>query len=60
LAARLAEAGTPFEFRRYAGLHHGFMQMAAALPEADAAFDDAATFLRARFPAPPTPEETPT
>jgi acetyl esterase/lipase/DNA-binding GntR family transcriptional regulator len=61
LAARLAQAGTPFEFRRYAGLHHGFMQMAGLLPEADRAFDDAAAFLRARsWNTPPTHEETPT
>ena len=60
LAARLAQAGTPFEFKRYAGLHHGFMQMAGLLPESDRAFDDAAAFLRARFFAPPPHEETST
>jgi len=50
LAARLAEAGVSHEFKRYAGVHHGFMQMADFLPEADQAFDDAAAFLRARWP----------
>jgi acetyl esterase/lipase/DNA-binding GntR family transcriptional regulator len=48
LAARLAEAGVSHEFKRYLGLHHGFMQMAGLLNEADQAFDDAAAFLRAR------------
>jgi acetyl esterase/lipase/DNA-binding FadR family transcriptional regulator len=48
LAARLAEAGVSHEFKRYAGVHHGFMQMAGFLPEADRAFDDAAAFVRAR------------
>lgn len=47
LTARLAEAGVSHEFKRYAGLHHGFMQMAGFLPEADRAFDDAAAFVRA-------------
>jgi acetyl esterase/lipase len=56
LAARLAEAGVSHEFKRYTGLHHGFMQMAAFLPEADQAFDDAAAFLRARIAS--TPKET--
>jgi acetyl esterase/lipase/DNA-binding transcriptional regulator YhcF (GntR family) len=46
LAARLAQAGVAHEFKPYAGLHHGFMQMAGFLPEADRAFDDAAAFLR--------------
>jgi acetyl esterase/lipase/DNA-binding FadR family transcriptional regulator len=45
LAARLAEAGVPHQFKAYAGLHHGFMQMAGFLPEADRAFDDAAAFI---------------
>ena len=53
LAARLAEAGTRFEFKRYEGLHHGFMQLAGALPEADRAFDDAAAFLRRCAPGRP-------
>ncbi|HEY6135017.1 MAG TPA: alpha/beta hydrolase fold domain-containing protein, partial [Rubrivivax sp.] len=50
LAARLAEAGVSHEFKRYPGVHHGFMQMADLLAEADQAFDDAAAFLRARWP----------
>jgi acetyl esterase/lipase/DNA-binding GntR family transcriptional regulator len=58
LAARLAEAGVSHEFKRYLGLHHGFMQMAGFLPEADRAFDDAAAFLRARLAA-SNPKETP-
>ena len=58
LAARLAEAGVDHRFIRYRGLHHGFMQMAGFLAEADRAFDDAAAFLQARLSHPPT-EETP-
>jgi acetyl esterase/lipase len=50
LAARLAEAGVSHEFKRHAGVHHGFMQMADLLPDADKAFDDAAAFLGARWP----------
>ncbi len=49
LAKRLADTDTPFEFRRYAGMNHGFMQLASELPEARLAFDDAAAFLRARL-----------
>lgn len=49
LAKKLAETDTPFEFRRYAGMNHGFMQMASALPEARQAFRDAAAFLRGRL-----------
>ena len=48
LAKNLADTDTPFEFRRYAGVHHGFMQMGAELPEARQAFRDAGAFLRAR------------
>jgi acetyl esterase/lipase len=48
LAKKLAETDTPYEFRRYAGLNHGFMQMAPSLPEARQAFRDAAAFLRGR------------
>lgn len=48
LAKKLAETDTPFEFRRYAGMNHGFMQMGSALPEARQAFRDAAAFLRGR------------
>ena len=49
LAKKLAETDTPFEFRRYAGVNHGFMQMGSALPEARQAFRDAAAFLRGRL-----------
>jgi acetyl esterase/lipase/DNA-binding transcriptional regulator YhcF (GntR family) len=48
LAKKLAETDTPFEFRRYAGVNHGFMQMGSELPEARQAFRDAAAFLRGR------------
>jgi len=48
LAKKLAETDTPFEFRRYSGMNHGFMQMGSALPEARQAFRDAAAFLRGR------------
>ena len=56
LAARLAESGVAHQFKPYAGLHHGFMQMAGLLPEADKAFDDAADFLRT--PLSKTQQET--
>jgi acetyl esterase/lipase/DNA-binding GntR family transcriptional regulator len=46
LAARLAHEGVEHRFISYPGVHHGFMQMAAHLPEADRAFDDAAAFVR--------------
>ena len=46
LAARLAREGVEHRFISYPGVHHGFMQMAAHLPEADRAFDDAAAFVR--------------
>jgi acetyl esterase/lipase len=50
LAKRLADTDTPYEFRRYAGVNHGFMQMGSELPEARQAFRDAAAFLRGRRP----------
>jgi acetyl esterase/lipase len=58
LAAHLAEAGVDHRFIRYPGLHHGFMQMAGLLAEADRAYDDAAAFVRARL-VHPTQEENP-
>jgi acetyl esterase/lipase/DNA-binding GntR family transcriptional regulator len=58
LAARLAREGVDHRFIRYTGLHHGFMQMAGLLPEADRAFDDAAAFVR-RLDTTPTKETTP-
>ncbi len=51
VAQRLAEAAVPFEFRIYQGVVHGFMQMSRELPEALAAFKDAATFMRTFAPA---------
>lgn len=48
LVDKLARTNTPFEFHRYDGVVHGFMQMAARLPEAQRAFDDAAAFIRSR------------
>lgn len=51
LADKLARTGTPFEFRRYEGVVHGFMQQADVLPEARQAFEDAAAFIRSRRPA---------
>lgn len=48
LAQRLARTNTPFEFKLYEGVVHGFMQMGSVLPEARTAFSDAAAFL-ARF-----------
>jgi acetyl esterase/lipase/DNA-binding transcriptional regulator YhcF (GntR family) len=57
LAARLAREGASHRFIRYPGLHHGFMQMAGSLLEADRAFDDAAAFVRQLSPN--RQEETP-
>jgi len=55
LAKKLADTDTPYEFRRYAGMHHGFMQLGAELPEAREAFRDAGDFVRAHsFHPPPT------
>ena len=51
LAEKLARTDTPFEFRRYEGVVHGFMQQSAVLPEARQAFEDAAAFIRSRRPA---------
>lgn len=45
LAQRLARTNTPFEFKLYEGVVHGFMQMGSMLPEARTAFSDAAAFL---------------
>ena len=51
LVKKLSKTSTPFEFHRYEGVVHGFMQMASELPQAKRAFEDAAMFLRARQPA---------
>ena len=48
LAKKLADTDTPYEFRRYEGVNHGFMQMGSELPEARQAFRDAGAFLHAR------------
>jgi len=48
LADKLARTNTPFEFHRYEGVVHGFMQMATRLPQAQQAFEDAAAFIRSR------------
>ncbi|MFD4259213.1 alpha/beta hydrolase [Streptomyces sp. NPDC058534] len=45
-AAALAAAGVPVEAHHYAGMFHGFLSMAAALPEAAAACETAFTALR--------------
>lgn len=45
LAQRLTRTNTPFEFKLYEGVVHGFMQMGNHLPEARTAFSDAAAFL---------------
>lgn len=45
MARRLKQAGAPFRFALHEGVHHGFMQMTAFLPEARAAFPPAAAFL---------------
>ena len=64
LADKLSRTNTPFEFHRYEGVIHGFMQMASQLPEARQAFEDAAAFIRSRrsadAPAPtPSKGDTP-
>jgi acetyl esterase/lipase/DNA-binding GntR family transcriptional regulator len=46
LAQRLLKTDTPFEFKIYEGVVHGFMQMSLVLPEAVTAFEDAAAFVR--------------
>jgi acetyl esterase/lipase len=46
LVSRLAREGVRHRFIDYPGLHHGFMQMAGYLPEADRAFSDAGDFVR--------------
>ncbi|MDR3435325.1 alpha/beta hydrolase fold domain-containing protein [Telmatospirillum sp.] len=46
LAQRLLKANSPFEFKVYEGVLHGFMQMSGILPEAMTAFQDAAAFVR--------------
>lgn len=50
-AARLAEAGVPAKNTRYDGMIHGFFSMAALLPQARQAIDEAATALREAFAA---------
>lgn len=47
LAQRLAQANVPYELKVVEGVVHGFMQMSSELPEAMAAFKDAAAFTRA-------------
>jgi acetyl esterase len=46
-AVRLADAGVPVDVRRYEGMIHGFFQMGAVTPVADAAVTEAATRLAA-------------
>jgi acetyl esterase/lipase len=58
LAAKLATADARFEFRRYVGMNHGFMQMGSELPEARQAFRDAAVFLSAALNRSIRPMET--
>lgn len=49
LARRAQAAGVEVELSERSGLIHGFLQMADAVPEAMAALDDAAAYLRARI-----------
>lgn len=58
LAKKLADTDTPFEFRRYSGMNHGFMQLGAELPEARQAYRDAGAFVRAISTDRPPPETT--
>ncbi|MFZ4288600.1 alpha/beta hydrolase fold domain-containing protein [Variovorax sp. HJSM1_2] len=46
LARRLEAAKVPTRLKIFDGVVHGFMQMGSELPEARAAFDDAAAYLR--------------
>jgi acetyl esterase/lipase/DNA-binding GntR family transcriptional regulator len=46
LAQRLLGTDTPFEFKTYEGVVHGFMKMSDELPEAMTAFQDAAAFVK--------------
>ncbi len=46
LAQRLAQANVPCQMKVVEGVVHGFMQMSSELPEALAAFQDAAAFTR--------------
>ncbi|APW40848.1 hypothetical protein RD110_21185 [Rhodoferax koreense] len=46
LARRLAQANVPCQMKVVEGVVHGFMQMSSELPEAMAAFKDAAAFTR--------------
>jgi acetyl esterase/lipase/DNA-binding GntR family transcriptional regulator len=46
LAQRLAQASVPCQLKVVDGVVHGFMQMSSELPEALAAFQDAAAFTR--------------
>lgn len=48
LIQRLAQTNTPFEFKLYEAVVHGFLHLNPELPEAIAAIEDASTFLRAR------------
>lgn len=45
LVRKLSKTNTPFDFKQYPGVIHGFMQMSSVLPEAKAAFRDAANFI---------------
>lgn len=45
MARRLAQAGVRHRFVLHEGVHHGFMQMTAFLPQARAAFPPAVAFL---------------
>jgi len=53
LAQRLSAAGVPHQFKQIEGVTHGFMQMSSELPEALAAYVDAATFISTALPTRP-------
>ena len=50
LARRLSDAGVPHVFSVVEGVTHGFMQMGSELPEAAAAFQEAAQFVATVLP----------
>lgn len=52
LVKKLSKTNTPFDFRQYPGVIHGFMQMSSILPEAMTAFKDASRFILSRMDKP--------
>jgi acetyl esterase/lipase len=51
MVARLQQAGVPHQFDLVPGVNHGFMQMSRELPEAMAAYQTAAAWVKKTLPA---------